>query len=472
MHRIVKDNNTAGYDINPSNIDDLRRIADCRLDRLTDSANNELWLFPRKGDRYDDKIEDQSIISIVGNKFTTGNIMGFVGCGETELTIRSRFSKADGHDWFMQYMLQNVFAINIFDLKHSRGTDDALNITALMFPYFLQKALRQGVYREYVRCEHNDSKVRGNINFNAHIKANYPFKNGRIAYTTREYIYDNSITQLIRHTIEFLKSDKMTWELLYANKNTQGYIKQIINATPSYRKGDIRKVLLANTKPKIHPYYSEYRPLQKLCLQILRREKLSYGQSSERIYGILFDGAWLWEEYLNLTLAKAGFTHPENKTGKGKIYPFKGKKRYARYPDFKRDGVIADAKYKHLIRKSGNGDRVQEGLDRDDLNQMISYLHITSSDVGIFISPTIINVMNPETGEFYKDTDFVIRKDKLFAYRVGELDGYGGEIFIMGVNVPWSVESYADFVSAMQKTEDVLLQSINKIIGVPLMESS
>jgi len=90
-------------------------------------------------------------------------------------------------------------------------------------------------------------------------------------------------------------------------------------------------LLLANTKPKIHPYYSEYRPLQKLCLQILRREKLSYGQSSERIYGILFDGAWLWEEYLNLTLAKAGFTHPENKTGKGKIYPFKGEKRYARF---------------------------------------------------------------------------------------------------------------------------------------------
>ena len=322
MHRIVKDNNTAGYDINPSNIEDLRRIADCRLDRLTDSANNELWLFPRKGDRYDDKIEDQSIISIVGNKFTTGNIMGFVGCGETELTIRSRFSKADGHDWFMQYMLQKVFAINIFDLKHSRGTDDALNITALIFPYFLQKALRQGVYREYVRCEHNDSKVRGNINFKAHIKANYPFKNGRIAYTTREYIYDNSITQLIRHTIEFLKSDKMTWELLYANKETQEYIKQIINATPTFRKGDLKKVMLANMKPKIHPYYSEYSPLQKLCLQILRREKLSYGQSSERIYGILFDGAWLWEEYLNQTLMKAGFMHPENKTGKGKIYPF------------------------------------------------------------------------------------------------------------------------------------------------------
>lgn len=470
MHRIVKDNNIAGYDINPSNIDDLRRIADCRLDKLSDSANNELWLFPRKGDRYDDKIEDQSIISIVGNKFTTGNIMGFVGCGETELTIRSRFSKTDEQDWFMQYMLQKVFAINIFDLKHGRGSDDALNITALMFPYFLQKALCQGVYREYVRCEHNDSRVRGTINFNAHIKANYPFKNGKIAYTTREYIYDNSITQLIRHTIEFLKSDKMTWELLYASKETQEYIKQIINATPTFRKGDLKKVMLANSKPKIHPYYSEYRPLQKLCLQILRHEKLSYGQSPERIYGILFDGAWLWEEYLNLTLVKAGFMHPENKTGKGKIYPFKGKKRYARYPDFKRDDIIADAKYKYMIRNTSN-DHIQECIDRNDLNQMISYLHITSSNVGIFVCPTIINVMNPETGEFYKDTEFVIRKDKLFAYRVGELDGYGGEIFIMGVNIPTSVDSYRDFVLTMQRTEDILLQSVNQIIDVPVVKS-
>lgn len=464
MHRIVKDNNIAGYDINPSNIDDLRRIADCRLDKLSDSANNELWLFPRKGDRYNDKIEDQCIISIVGNKFTTGNIMGFVGCGETELTIRSRFSKTDEQDWFMQYMLQKVFAINIFDLKHGRGSDDALNITALMFPYFLQKALCQGVYREYVRCEHNDSRVRGTINFNAHIKANYPFKNGKIAYTTREYIYDNSITQLIRHTIEFLKSDKMTWELLYASKETQEYIKQIINATPTFHKGDLKKVMLANSKPKIHPYYSEYRPLQKLCLQILRHEKLSYGQSSERIYGILFDGAWLWEEYLDITMKKAGFTHPENKIGTGKIYPFKNKNRYPRFPDFKCENAIADAKYKYLLKDGDSSERVYENISREDLNQMVSYLYITSAEKGIFISPTRIFVTDPETGDFYKDNDFVIREEKLFAYRVGELKGYGGEIFIIGVNVPKSSGTYTKFVEAMENTEKVLLSSIKKIV--------
>ena len=215
MNLVVIDNNLSGYDIDPRHKEDLYRIADCRLDQLTDSYNNELWLFPKKENRHYDKIEDKTIISIAGDKFTTGNIMGFIGCRNTELTIRSRFSQEDGHDWFMQYMLQKVFAINIFDLKHGKGAENALNIAALMFPYFLQKALCQGVYREYVRREYNDSRVKGAINISAHIKSNYPFKNGKIAYTTREYIYDNPTTQLIRHTIEYLKTDRVSWEILY-----------------------------------------------------------------------------------------------------------------------------------------------------------------------------------------------------------------------------------------------------------------
>lgn len=464
MKYIVTDNDITGCEINQSDYNDLIRIADCRLDQLKDSSNNDLWIFPRDGYRHDDKIHDQSIISITGNRFTTGNIMGFVGFGNTEVTIRSRFSQREGQDWFMQYMLQKVFAINVFNLKHGQGTDNALNITALMLPHFLQKALRQGVYREYVRREYNDNRVRGAINISSHIKNNYPFKNGKISYTTREYVYDNSITQLIRHTIEFLKTDRMTWEILYANKETQENIKQIINATPTFRKSDLKKVLLSNAKPKIHPYYSEYRPLQKLCLQILRREKLSYGESKEKIFGVLFDGAWLWEEYLNLTMTKAGFTHPENKKGTHKLYPFKTKERYARYPDFMYNKIIADAKYKKLIKLKDEQGHIYEGIDRNDLNQMISYMHITSSHRGIFICPTIINVMNPYTGDFYAEDEFIIKEEKLFVYKVGELNGHGGEIMIMGINVPSSAYTYEDFVKKMHITESILFETLNKVI--------
>ncbi len=38
----------------------------------------------------------------------------------------------------------------------------------------------------------------------------------------------------------------------------------------------------------------------------LRYEKLKYGNDSKQIYGILFDGAWLWKEYLATILTKCG----------------------------------------------------------------------------------------------------------------------------------------------------------------------
>ena len=92
-------------------LEDLRWIADKNISSLRDAGNNDLWIFPKKGDRYDDKIESQKILSIVGDAITTGNMMGFIGYGNTELTIRSRFTKDSPEDWFMQYLLQRVFSL-------------------------------------------------------------------------------------------------------------------------------------------------------------------------------------------------------------------------------------------------------------------------------------------------------------------------------------------------------------------------
>ncbi|MBQ1780196.1 MAG: hypothetical protein II001_02045, partial [Bacteroidales bacterium] len=293
----------------------------------------------------------------------------------TQLTIRSRFTSESGNDWFMQYMLQKVFAINIFDLQHTTSHDNSLDIAALMLPFFLQKALRQGVYREYTRQDFNDSHLRGAIAISRHIRQNYPFRNGKVSYTTREFRYDNPITQLIRHTIEYILSQKreIASAVLFTSPETRACVEQIIDATPSYRRNDLSRIIAANLKPRIHPFFSDYAPLQRLCLQILRGERVSYGTSKERIHGILFDGAWLWEEYLNITFHKAGFLHPENRTGKGRLHIFKNRTGYSRYPDFIKDNVIADAKYKVLLRESH--DLLRDNLSRDDLNQMITYLH-------------------------------------------------------------------------------------------------
>jgi len=46
---------------------------------------------------------------------------------------------------------------------------------------------------------------------------------------------------------------------------------------------------------------------------ILRHDGLKYEGDNGNVYGILFDGAWLWEEYLNTLLCKHGFIRAENK---------------------------------------------------------------------------------------------------------------------------------------------------------------
>ena len=134
------------------------------------------------------------------------------------ITIHSRFSSDYERDYFMQYLLQKVFAINIFDLNHSRSEENALDIAVLLFPYFLQKALLQGLFREYQRINYNDDRVKGTIDFNRHIKMNYPFLNGKVSYSTKEFRYDNPITQLIRHTIEYIRSKRKSSYILFASQ--------------------------------------------------------------------------------------------------------------------------------------------------------------------------------------------------------------------------------------------------------------
>ena len=95
---------------------------------------------------------------------------------------------------------------------------------------------------------------------------------------------------------------------------------------------------------------------------------------------------------------------------------------------------------------------------------MISYLHIISSKTGIFICPSELLVMNPDNGEYYPDTKFILRQDELFVCKVGDLSGDGGRILILiliiGLNIPRSPSTYRDFAAAMSLTEAGLLKAL------------
>ena len=61
-------------------------------------------------------------INLSDDKIFTHNIMDFVGCNDSELTIFSRFYSGE-NDYFLHYMLQRVFSINMFDLRHSAAKE-------------------------------------------------------------------------------------------------------------------------------------------------------------------------------------------------------------------------------------------------------------------------------------------------------------------------------------------------------------
>ena len=378
------------------------------------------------------------ILQGINDSYRSGNDMGFLGCGTERLIIQSRFSNGET-DFFLQYLLDRVLDFpNILDMRTDANQDSRLfNLLLFLFPYYLKTAMRKGLYKKYIRREYNDDNVKGAIEIARHIERNTPFI-GNIAYSQREFSYDNYLTELIRHTIEFIKTKPYGYTLLLKVKDE---VSQIIDATSEYELYDRRKIITANKKNAIkHAYFREYLALQHLCILILQHQKHQIGTGSRQIYGILFDGAWLWEEYINL-LIEDSFYHPMNKSGKGAQRLFSGNVGLI-YPDFiSRDSeyrVIADAKYKP-INNIGNRDYLQ----------VLAYMFRFDAKKGYYFYPesegsgSLLLWLNK--GSTYEDN--VIPRDDI-------------SVIKHGLRIPDTTENYKSFVSCMKQNEMDFLAGI------------
>ena len=429
--------------------ENLRKIANKTLGDL--QSESGILIFPPKIEDTDDQIKDSVIFTLKEseNSFSldTGNLMGFIGRNDTELNICSRFThKIDGkvsekNDFFLHYMLEKVCHINLTNLKSTRSPDKIFDLLPFLFPQYLINALRQGIYKEYQKHEYNNSNVRGIIDINRHIRFNIP-ANGKIAYNTREYSFDNPITELVRHTIEYMRSSNAFKYILTSSEEVKAAVETIINATPLYNRMERNKILSKTTRSIKSPYFYKYRDLQKICRMILLHEKIKYDSSSNKIYGLLFDGAWLWEEYLATILKKKGYEHPENKKKNGVIHPFTDKRTGRFYPDFYKPkaghsikeelaDVILDAKYKNFD---------EYNPPADDIAQMISYIHVMDARLGEFVYPSMDNNKS--------GANWIIRS---FANTTAELKT---KPFL----IPQNADDYLGFKSKMQDEENLILK--------------
>jgi len=410
------------------------KIADKTLEQL---EREGVFVFPETIKDAEDITQDQMILQSVNDTFRSGNVMGFLGIGDERLVIESRFC-GDGEDYFFQYLLDKVLDFpNIVNMDSDFNQDNRLfNFLLFLFPYYLKTAMRKGLFKKYICRKYNDGNVKGTIDVARHIEKNTPFV-GNVAYSQREFSYDNSLMELVRHTIEFIKRKPYGNKLLIKVKDE---VKLVIDTTKEFETHDLQKIIDQNKKNKVrHAYFKEYLALQRLCLLILQHQKHQIGTGTRQIYGILFDGAWLWEEYIN-SLIEDMFYHPMNKGGKGAQRLFDRNVGLI-YPDFisrnSETRIIADAKYKPI-----------DNIGNRDYLQVLAYMFRFDAKAGYYLYP-----------EVDESDDLKLRLNCGSTYEKNVMPRDDITVIKHGLKIPINAINYNDFVAKMRVYERQFLSA-------------
>ncbi|GHU36984.1 3-isopropylmalate dehydrogenase [Bacilli bacterium] len=407
----------------------IQFLANRNLENL---AKENLIIFPPTIKESKDLKPDNYIFTSHNGQVWTRNIIGIIKKGDDELQITSRFHKTNqpNEDYFLRYLLQKVLHYNVMKEQVSASqSNDYYDLLIYLFPLYLGNALKKGVYKEYVERTYNDANIKGPIQLARHIKQNVPFM-GKVAYKAREFSYDNKVTQLVRHTMDYIQKERRFD--LEDDLTIKENIRAIKQETPTYVAQARYEIVRENVlDPVRHGYFVEYYDLQQLCIQILRQEKIGFADDTDKINGIIIDVAWLWEEYLATLLVdfEHSFEHPK---GNESIYQScsSGQVR----PDFYNDKIVIDAKYKLLADKT---------IKREDRFQIISYLHYRNAE---------------KAGILYPATETKLETE-------GILKGMGGEIFKQSLAIPQNSDTYDRFVKTMKNAENDLKKDLSSYLN-------
>ena len=339
-------------------------------------------------------------------RLETSNLMGVLTFTDETgfsltLQVESRFDKTKEQP-FLLYMLEKVFDFSLADHGAESTGENWLNEILLLLAFMraLENAAKAGLYKKYERVKYNDLRFRGRLDFARHIRKNFPVQD-KIAYSRREITFDHCVNHLIRSAAAALEKIFPAYNNQKNDNSRQAvkdFLRDLKTITPSWQPGQeaARRLLRHRDalEPVRHSYFAEtYEELRILSRMILEKETgTPYGNTGGRVSGVLFDGAWLWEEYLATVLAEGWdeedkefkeFIHATPLTQKGAIYTFyedetKPMKGGSNYPDFywEKKRILLDAKY-------------MEGSNTGGTGQILVYLLLTGANrVGLIFPPS------------------------------------------------------------------------------------
>ena len=443
----------------------LKYLSSNTIQNLNDGEEGGILVWPHS---FNKDFMDMKVVECVNNNnnkidsLRTDNLIGWIGNGKVQIEINSRFShstdKKDKQDFFLYYMLSKVFRMNIVNMEVGGGSLKELDLLIFMFPRLFQEAMRQGLFKQYVKREYNDSNIKGTIDVNRHLRFNYP-ANGRIAYRTREFSYDNHVTQLIRHTIAHIEQLPMGRAVLYGSKEIEECVKHIVQSTPTFQRGQLRQVMADNRKAVSHPYFTKYKALQQICLAILRNERVSHGAQTDKVHGVLIDAAWLWEEYLAVVLSEnTSFTHHTSDNA-FHLFEKSGETFQKVIPDYldAENNLVADAKYIPLHRF----DRMDAERAAAVYYKTIMYMYRFKATKGFLFHPCNQEDINYIKEDKEKPLPFTINEGLISSdYKIVDTEGY---LYELGMIIP-NADNYEAFCVNMRNIEAQFKNKIQEYI--------
>lgn len=408
------DNGKVFPDLNPNQIELLKRYGNKSLEELKSSSCGVIDLSHSHLDSNDRKqLKFFECHEKDGDcRLDTGNLMGALRFRDSEtgeaiqVEVLSRFDddeNSENKNYFLNYLLSKAFDVSIANDTVTANQPSLLNLLLdLLFVRRLGEAMNNGLLRQYKTFRNNDWNFRGRLDLQRHIKENVPLMNG-IAYVKREIDYDVPVNQLLLLASHIVK--KRNPQLFEQNENARDAYRELsMNVS---MPNDVHKILSHKDckEPIVHPYYREiWEPLRRLARMILEEERwqLFQGNSEEEVFGVVFDGSWLWEEYIATVLAPAGFIHCVkglSSNNNGSLLVFKSGARNF-YPDFMHKGsdgryCVLDTKYK---RARVNG-------VREDLHQVLCYLLLSGAKLGGLIFPPLQKEDRGDIGEDIVDSE-------------------------------------------------------------------
>ena len=325
-----------------------------------------------------------------GFRLDTGNLMGVL-CFRNQrrgtslqVEILSRFDK-DRNNFFLNYLLSYVLDVAV-GRELVTATPQSI-LDCLLDAIFVQRfgeAARGGLLRQYRTFRDNDWNFKGHLDMPRHLRENVPLPRG-VAYVKREIALDVPANRLLLHAA--LVVQRRRPDLFERNESAWDALLTL--RTGIADPGDLRAVLTHRDcqEPIVHPFFREtWEPLRQIARMIIEEERWCRFQESaeEAVSGIVFDGAWLWEEYLATVLGKVGYGHcvygeSSNDKFKSLWNVYTQEPNAEMLPDFalKQDRqyiALADAKYKSFLK-------------REDRLQMISYAFVYEPKVVFVIYP-------------------------------------------------------------------------------------